>query len=267
MDIIRPAWTAAPHAAARPASPPSGAWLVPLNTVVRPTGVVVCLAFGGGSSAAYRPWAARFPADVQMYGIDLPGRAARYHEPLLTRMEAITQALAGVPDFEAPAVFFGHSLGALLAYEWAQGLAEARRRQPVRLVVSGRSAPQAPSERAPIHRLPDDAFLEEVKRYQGLPEDVLAHRELVELVLPVLRADFTLTETYRFRARAPLAIPITVCCGSSDPMVDPERWLDWQRCTTASCERRLYEGGHFYLHDHRDALIGMLTGYARQRCA
>jgi medium-chain acyl-[acyl-carrier-protein] hydrolase len=237
---------------------------VPLNTVVRPTGVVVCLAFGGGSSAAYRPWAGRFPADVQLYGVDLPGRAARYHEPLLTRMEAITQALAAMPDFEVPPVFFGHSLGALLAYEWAHELAETGRRAPVRLVVSGRSAPQAAPARAPIHRLPDDAFLEEVKRYQGLPEDVLAHRELVELVLPVLRADFTLTETYRFRARARLAVPITVCLGNSDPMVDPECWLDWQRCTTASCERRLYEGGHFYLHDHRDALIDMLTRYARE---
>lgn len=241
-----------------PCALPKSPWLTPLNSASAARAAVVCLPFGGGSSSFYRPWAARFPADVQLCAVDLPGRAARYAEPLLTHAEAVVEALLHLPDLSVPSVLFGHSLGAMLAYEWACALQQAGRRMPVHLVVSGRSAPHTVRARAPIHALSDADFLAEARRYQGLPDEVLAHQELVDLFLPILRADFAITERYRHRLRPPLRIPLSILGGEHDPMIEPSELVRWSELTTATSRVEIFAGGHFYLAEHRDALVDRL---------
>lgn len=240
---------------ARPHSP----WLTPLNTVRTARAAVVFLPFGGGSASFYRPWAMRFPADIQLYAVDLPGRAARFAEPLLMRAEQIVEALLRLPDLPVPCLFFGHSLGAMLAYEWASRLQEAGRPTPTHLVVSGRSAPHTVRSRATIHTLSDTAFLAEVRRYQGLPDEVLAHQELIDLFLPILRADFTVTETYRHQPRPALRMPLLILGGEHDPMVAPAELSRWLELTTAQSHVETFVGGHFYLDQHCHALVDRLV--------
>jgi medium-chain acyl-[acyl-carrier-protein] hydrolase len=238
---------------------PRSRWLTPLNTVACPRAVVVCLPFGGASASAYRSWAARVPADVHLCAVDLPGRAARFGEPLLTDAEEIVAGLLGLPDLPVPFVLFGHSVGALMAYEWASSLQQTGRPAPVHLVVSGRAAPQTMRSRAPIHGLGDEQFLAEVCRYQGLPDEVLAHRELIDLFLPILRADFTITETYRHAPRPALRTPLLILGGEHDPMVAPAELSHWLALTTAPSRIETFPGGHFYLDQHRDALVDRLV--------
>jgi len=238
---------------------PRSPWLTALNTVASPRAIVVCLPFGGGSASAYRPWAARFPANVQLCAVDLPGRAARFAEPLLTHAERIVAGLLGLPDLPVPFVLFGHSLGALLAYEWASHLQQAGRPAPTHLVVSGRTAPQMMRTPAPIHGLDNGDFLAEVRRYQGLPDEVLAQQELIDLFLPILRADFTITETYRHAPRPALRIPLLILGGEHDPMVAPAELSHWLALTTAPSRIETFPGSHFYLNQHRDALVDRLV--------
>lgn len=247
-----------PRTSERPALPRSP-WLTPLNTVASPRASVVCLPFGGGSASAYRPWAARFPADIQLCAVDLPGRAARFAEPSLTHAEEIVAGLLGLPDLSMPFVLFGHSLGALLAYEWASRLQQAGRPAPTHLVVSGREAPHRMRSHAPIHGLDDADFLGEVRRYQGLPDEVLAHQELIDLFLPILRADFTVTETYRHAPRPALRTPLLVLGGDDDPMVAPAELSHWLALTTAPSRIETFPGGHFYVDQQRDALVDRLV--------
>jgi medium-chain acyl-[acyl-carrier-protein] hydrolase len=241
-----------------PAVPQRSPWLVPMNAPGRARAAVVCLAFGGGSSGAFRAWTPLFPADVQFHAIDLPGHGARFTEPLLTRTEQVTEGLLGLPELAVPTIFFGHSLGALLAYEWAAALHERGRKLPTHLVLSGRSAPQDVRPHLPIHALPDAAFLAEVRRYQGMPQEVLEHRELVELLLPILRADFTITETHAHRPRPPLPVPLRILGGEDDPMVAPERLRSWAELSALPSHVETFSGGHFYLDEHRAAVVARI---------
>ncbi len=234
-------------------------WLVALNAPLAARAQIICLPFGGGSSSAFRSWMPLLPAHLQLSAVDLPGRAARFAEPLLTQVERVVAGLLGLPDFGLPTIVFGHSLGALLAYEWLSELRAAGRCLPVHLVVSGRGPPHTPRSRAPIHHLPDAEFLLEVRRYQGMPEEVLQHPELVELMLPILRADFTLTETYQHRPRPALPIPMLILGGENDPMVEVAQLAAWQDLGALGSRVETFPGGHFFLDQHRAAVVGRLT--------
>jgi medium-chain acyl-[acyl-carrier-protein] hydrolase len=242
----------------RAAGAPRNPWLVALNAPVAPRAQLICLPFGGGSSSAFRAWAALFPAHVQLSAVDLPGRAARFAEPALTAIDQVIAGLGSLPDFSLPTVLFGHSLGALLAYEWLSHLYESGRQLPVHLVVSGRGPPQTPRTRAPIHHLPDAEFLTEVRRYQGMPDAVLQHQELVELMLPILRADFTITERYQHRPRGALPVSMLILGGEHDPMVDVTQLHAWRSLSAHASQVETFPGGHFYLDQHCAAIVGRL---------
>lgn len=232
-------------------------WFVELKPAVRPRATLFCFPFGGGSAAAFRPWADHVPSDVKLVGIDLPGRAARFGEPLLTSAkDVVTQLLAEKGYFarHAPFVFFGHSLGAIVAFELAREL------PPSRLVVSGRRAPHLPLPRSPIYDLPDHRFVEELRKYEGTPEEVLADREVMELYLPILKADFAISESYRYEEAPPLALPLLVLGGESDPMVEASSLHEWTRHTTGDHAVHTFEGGHFFLNDFVPDIVKLALG-------
>lgn len=210
----------------------------------------------GSGVAAYRPWARDLPADVQLALVQLPGREARIQEPPARRMGALVEALvpALLPHLDVPFAFFGHSMGAHVAFETARAL-RTHGRQPAHLFASGNRAPHLPFPRPRIHHLPDARVQEELVRLGGTPPAVLADPSLMALLLPIFRADLELCETYACEPSPPLACPMTVLGGARDPDVPVEALEAWRRHTTGPFALRVFEGGHFFLQEDRRAVL------------
>ena len=196
-----------------------------------------CFPHGGGAAAEFVRWARLLP-NVEISGVQLPGRGSRLAEPLLTRMDELVAELVDVMPTGAPYAMFGHSLGALVAYEVARELRRAGRRLPDQLIVSGFPAPSMPRTEPPIHQLPDDDLLNEVaRRHGGLASAILADPERKTRVARYIRADYQIVETYEWRADAPLPVPLTVFGGSEDTIgVDALR--AWRRHVTGEISVR-----------------------------
>lgn len=239
-----------------------GLWFRPLSRPAFTRATLICFPFGGGHSGAFRHWAEKLPPDVRLLGVDLPGRGARFGEPPLTRLDAILLPLLGACatlDPARPFVFYGHSLGATIAFELARALVRVGRPAPCHLIVSGRGAPDLPRRSAPIADLSDEAFIAEVRKYQGLPDEVLAHRELLDLFLPLLRADFGVSERYVYAPGPPLPLPLTALGGRRDPMVDVATLDGWSRQTSTAFACRIFDGGHFFPDECLDEVVALLV--------
>jgi medium-chain acyl-[acyl-carrier-protein] hydrolase len=154
-----------------------------------------------------------------------------------------------------PFAIFGHSLGALIGFELVRQLRREQRTCPLQLFVAGRVAPQLPKRRPPIHNLPDNEFLSEIQRYNGIPEEVFHHTELMELALALLRADFTIHDTYTYKAERPLDCPITAFGGAQDGEVTQEHLSAWRAQTARAFSLRMLPGDHFFIHSSRDILL------------
>lgn len=211
-----------------------------------------CFPYAGGGATAFQPWAPRLPATVEVWPVCLPGREQRLLDPVHTSLDTLVaelrEALAGpLADSPVPVAFFGHSLGALLAFELARSLRAHGDREPSTLVLSGRAAPHLTVEGA-LHTLPDDAFVSAVQQFGAAPAAALDHPELRELYLPTLRADFTMAETYSYRPGPALDCPVTTWAGLEDRGATPELVERWAGYTTGPVRHRTFPGGHFFLH-------------------
>lgn len=236
-------------------------WL--MRFVPRPGAVtrLFCFSYAGGGAAVYRPFAVGLPSAIEVCAVQLPGRESRLREAPLGSIAAIVEALATQlePFLERPFAFFGHSMGGLVAYEVARALRARGPAAPAHLLVSARRAPHLADTDAPLSHLPDDAFIAEIgRRYGGIPAEVLQHRDLLELLLPALRADMGAIEGYRHVAGPPLGCPITVFGGLEDDRAQREVLAPWRLHTTAASRVQQFAGGHFYFNDAavRDRLIG-----------
>ncbi len=216
---------------------------------------------GGGSAVFVKNWHQHLPEDIEIVGIQLPGRQERLREQPVTQVEALIQPLAQAlqPYTDVPFTFFGHSLGAMISFELTRYLCDFTTHRPQTLIVSGRHAPQVRSTFPKIHRLDDAAFLEGVKNYDGLPPQVLAHQELVELILPALRADFALSETYFYQPAPPLPCPIAAVGGKDDRSVPVANLEAWRQQTRGHFSIQILEGGHFYFDEQPAAFFAALN--------
>ena len=211
---------------------------------------LVCLHHAGGNPSNFRPWLEDLPGDMELYAVRLAGREARIRETPATHMDQILGplALALAPMIEAHrVVLFGHSLGSLLGFET---LRELRRRGlplPHAFVASGRRAPGV-GRALQLHALPDREFIKEVQRvYGGIPAMVLAEPELVAMMIPVLRGDLTINETYDYVEEPPLGLPMRALGGTEDPHVIPSELEGWGRHTSGEFSWAQFSGDHFYL--------------------
>jgi surfactin synthase thioesterase subunit len=204
----------------------------------------------GGGASAFADWPGLVPEGVAFHALELPGHGARMREPLETDFDRLVERLAGelADVIDGPYALFGHSLGALLAFEVARALRDDIG-EPAGLLVAGRNAPSLPSAHRPIHHLPDDEFVAALRGYGGLPEALSASPELLQLFLPALRADITLAETYQRRPGPGLRCPVTAFSGRRDPLVDDLGLVSWRRETTGPFTLTVLDGGHFFLGD------------------
>lgn len=222
---------------------------------------VFCFPYAGGSARIYRPWMNHFGTNLELCAIQLPGRERRLSEPALRRADQVVEILAEVlrPYLDLPFVLFGHSMGAVLAYEVARGLLQSLGMEPRALIVSGHRAPHLPSRRRVMHTLPHDELIAEIKALNGTPQEVFEHADLLNLVLPTLRSDFELVETYTKQQDPVLSCAVIAMSGSDDPEVLPDELIGWQSVTTGPFKTMLLEGDHFYLNNARSGIFEALA--------
>jgi medium-chain acyl-[acyl-carrier-protein] hydrolase len=219
-----------------------------------------CFPYAGGGASVFRLWPDDLLPDIEVCSILLPGREHRLREPLFTRISPLVKRLAQEiePYLDKPIAFFGHSLGSLVSFELARELRRLQAPMPKYLFVSGRRAPQIPQPLPHLHSLPDAAFWQRLRRYDGTPEVVLQHAELMELFLPILRADFGLNETYAYYAEEPFDFPIYAFGGFQDKTLNREEILPWREHTRASFSLRMFRGGHFFINDMRKPMSQLI---------
>jgi medium-chain acyl-[acyl-carrier-protein] hydrolase len=216
-----------------------------------------CFPYSGAGASVYYPWTGLLPGAIEVCPVQLPGRENRLNEDPMTSMEALVETAASglLPFLDKPFAFFGHSMGALLCFELARYLHQRFHRSPAHLLVSGHKAPHLPRSDAPIHDLPEDEFIAEVCKLNGMAEAVMASDELMQMILPILRADFTLCELYAYEGSEPVPCPITAFGGLQDGFVDVRSLAAWREHTKGSFSMRIFQGDHFYIHSERAALL------------
>lgn len=218
-----------------------------------------CIPFAGGTASVFRPWEALLPSWIELCAVQLPGRegrlAERPHDDLNTLLEELVFALE--PYCEVPFAVFGHSFGALVACELTRRLS-ARGHVPVLVGVSARKPPCVPITK-PVHGLPDGAFLKRLVSLNGIPAQVLESRELLEIVLPLVRADIRMSETFLDPNPSPLTCSLSAFGGVDDPSVRKAALFGWSRYTAAGFRVRMLPGDHFFLRTAAPALVQFLV--------
>lgn len=216
-----------------------------------------CVPYAGGSATMFRPWTTLAPDGVQIAAIQLPGRDHRLGERPFTAADTLVPSLLdGLRDYlDRPFAIFGHSMGALIAFELTRELRRRAQPLPERLFLSAHRAPHLRDRSTPMHALEHDAFVEALRNLEGTPEEVLEHEELMAILVPTLRADFQLCETYQWIEERPLDVPLTLFGGTRDPNVSRDELEAWSSMTTGPVTTQMFEGGHLFLqHAHEELM-------------
>ncbi|WP_308340489.1 alpha/beta fold hydrolase [Streptomyces sp. ISL-112] len=212
---------------------------------------LVCFPHAGGAASSFLPLARALAPDLDVLSAQYPGRQDRRGEQPVDDIGRLADHLTEQVRLRVSGVYaiFGHSMGAVLAYEVARRLVDLKLPGPVALILSGRGAPAAlPSRYDRLHS--DEEVLRAVRRLGGTTPKVLDDPELRDMVLPALRADYRAIGGYAWRPGPPLAVPITALVGDSDPVVTVAGAEAWGDFTTAGIRTRVFEGGHFFLDEH-----------------
>ena len=220
-----------------------------------------CFPYAGGGSAFYHRWTSSLPKDIQICPVPLPGRESRLTEKPFTNMESLITSITCFlqPFLDEPFALFGHSMGAMICFELAQYLRKNFQLTPNKLFVAGCRAPHVPLPDVLTYHLPVTEFLRELQQLGGTPEEVLNNIELMELLMPTLRADFKLIETYSYQEYQPLSCPITVFGGSQDFKVQHNSLQAWNQHTTGDFKLNILSGNHFFIHSHQSELLRLLN--------
>jgi medium-chain acyl-[acyl-carrier-protein] hydrolase len=225
----------------------SNPWLEYVNVMPAARSRLFCFAYAGGSASIYRQWFGGPLATLELCPVQLPGRERRLHERPYERMLPLVKSVIPNLPLEKPFALFGHSLGALLAFEIARELRRQNAPAPFHLFVSAAPGPHLCPNRPARHLLPREEFISEIRKLGGTPEEALTSHELLDLMLPTLRADFALIDTYNYRDEEPLDCPITAIAGDRDREVDPVDVMHWREQTRAPFGFQRLPGDHFFL--------------------
>ncbi len=237
-------------------------WLANLRQLP-PGGLrLFCFPYAGGGASLFRPWARSLPEEVLLCPVLLPGRELRLKEPLCMSLPPLARAVAEglAPYFREPFAFFGHSMGALIGFELARLLRAERGVEPACLFASACPAPQVPRrDDDRTFDLPKPELARKLKGLNGTPQEVLDHPDLMRLILPVIRADFEISETYSYAPGEPLSCPVRAYGGLLDPDVPRKDIELWREQTTASFSMKMFPGDHFFIHSQQPLLLAELA--------
>lgn len=213
--------------------------------------------YAGGSPAAFGKWTIE---NIECWTAHYPGRGSRYSEPLIKNIPSLVEPLsqAMYPFLDKPFAFFGHSMGAVVAFELVRSMRRNKLPQPKLFFVSACGAPHLPDPHPPIHALSNDEFLAALQKLNGIPSELLRQPEAIQLLLPIVRADFEAIEIYQFVSDHPLEIPIVAIGGSYDPRVSRERLEGWSTQTNASFKLHIFDGDHFFIHTEKEKILDLI---------
>jgi surfactin synthase thioesterase subunit len=226
------------------------------------TTTLFCLPHAGGSSSTYLTWKRFMPQHIVLRPIELPGRGKRIREPLY---HSIEEAIDGLYDMISQELdntayaFFGHSMGTILAYELIRKIKDNHHQEPVHMFFSGRFPPFIHDDREWLHTLPDDQFIDNICEIGGTTREVFKNKELREILLPVLRADYGMVERYRHQGEAVmLDCDITVFNGTHDTYVNNMDLRRWQECSRSACTFHEFDGDHFFIQPFKEEIAGII---------
>jgi medium-chain acyl-[acyl-carrier-protein] hydrolase len=220
-----------------------------------------CFPYSGAAASIFFPWSDILPESIEVCAIQYPGRGTRIAEPLIEQLdELVTTSFSEIEKLlDRPFAFFGHSLGALFSFELARLIRNFDIRQPSHLFVSGHGSPHLPDPNPHLHHLPDLEFKAKLRELNGMTSDILENKELMDLLVPIIRADFKVCETYQYHDQPELSIPISAFGGLSDPYVSRSDLEAWQEQTLSKCTVKMFPGDHFYLNTARMLLIQVVA--------
>ncbi len=238
----------------------SSQWLVPFRKAAPGECALVCLPHAGGSASAFRSWQAASGV-LDVIGVQLPGREDRFPEPLLRTLPDVLDGLvAALTSFTGRRyALFGHSMGALLAFEAAHRLRQLKLASPEALFVSNFPAPDLATDREPLYDLPDQELTRWMIQVNGISPESLEHPDLLRLMLPTIRADLRIVDTYRWEPRQPLDCPIGVFAGVDDPEVPLAAARAWRSHTSRYLGTQSLPGGHFCVHGHISLVVASIS--------
>ncbi len=226
-----------------------------------PTGVpLVCFPHAGGSASYYFPMSRSTPPKIDVMALQYPGRQDRRHEPFVDSIFELADTLCEVlePVLDGPFAFFGHSMGAILAFEVAQRLERSKGVSPIWFFASGRRAPSRRRSES-VSLLGDAELVAELRRVGGTHQRVLEDAEFLATALPVIRNDYRAVEGYTWTPAPPLNCPATVLVGESDPQTTTDEASAWREHFTGPCDLQVFPGGHFYLEAASTRVIEIIT--------
>jgi medium-chain acyl-[acyl-carrier-protein] hydrolase len=219
-----------------------------------------CFPYAGGGVGSFLPWQSVLGEDIEVCAVQLPGRGSRFLEPSIRSFEELVDTLSDLVGAHAdlPFALLGHSLGALTAFEVTRSLRRKGLPMPRHLLISGCEAPHTRSTRQRLHELDDAALLEALDELNGTPAEILREHELMQLLLPAIRADFEFVANYCYRPAAPLDVPITVLAGLADSHVEHINVVNWDAHTAAAYAIHWLPGDHFFIDSQRTAVLDIL---------
>lgn len=216
-----------------------------------------CLPYAGGNAMVFRTWANHLPSTIEVCPLELPGRGRQMTLPPHTQMQPLVREIAENinPYLDKPFAIFGHSMGGLVSFELTRLLKSNYNLTPLHLFISARNAPQVPPTRRPIYNLPDAEFWQEILKYNGTPDNLMENKDIIELFLPIIRADFTVLDTYIYSPQPAFDFPLTVFAGLEDKSFANYELEAWQEHTTADFCLQMFQGDHFFLRSHEKLLL------------
>jgi medium-chain acyl-[acyl-carrier-protein] hydrolase len=220
-----------------------------------------CFPYAGGSSQIFRNWSEILPRRIGVYAVELPGRGPRLRDAPISDMSTLLTHLGRVlvPYLDRRFAFFGHSMGASIAYEAARGLASAEGRRADRLFVSAGFVPLIGSRWQPMSDLDDEGFIARLRELGGTPDEILAEPDLMTMLLPMLRADFRLAESYAPLPGAPLACPLVAFGGASDPEISIDDLAAWRSLAPVGFKLSMLPGDHYFLQSAQRELLAQIA--------
>lgn len=227
-------------------------WLITPKLITDASLRLFCFSHAGAGASIFRAWSTHAAPNIEIYAVQRPGRENRLREAPMRDLTSLISEMHSelLPYLDRPFTCFGHSVGALICFEWVRHLRRQGCSMPLRLFVSGRQAPQTPIPLPWSHILSEQDLKAKLRSYGGTPESVLQSNELMEVYLPILRADLAINETYIYYPEKPISIPITIFGGLQDYTVPISSLEAWRQQTLKASKLRLLPGGHLFIKEN-----------------
>lgn len=235
-------------------------WWVTFNECLNPKLTLLCFSYAGGSPLTFNEWHKWLDPRVRVVTILLPGRATRIMEPAIDEMDAIIDVL--LPSIEqivdGDYAMFGHSLGSKVALQLCKKLKETGGQLPSHFFASGSCAPHKPRKEKVLYNLPDNEFIKELGNLNGTPREVLENEELMQLYLPMLRADFKIADTFKYEMSSKLPVDLSIFRGEFDEDVSVEKSVAWRELFDGAYEFVQFKGGHFFVDECKQQVVAKI---------